>query len=273
MRTSAAKRIPLYLALCAVGLLVAFPFLWMLTTSLKSAVEMNRPPFLLPAHFHFENYAKAWAAAPFARYYLNTAIVTVAIVLGQELVSAMAAYALARLAIPFAGAILAAIVATMMVPFQVLLLPTYLIVDGLGWTDSLVGLIVPRMVGGFGIYLLYQAFREVPRDFDDAASIDGCSKAAILWRIVLPLSAPAVSALAIFSFLFAWNDFLWPLVATTRPEMRTVQLGLAMFQGRYGAQWNLLMAGTISAMAPTIAFYAAAQRRFIEGLAFSGLKG
>jgi len=249
------------------------PFLWMLTTSLKPVRLTYTPPYLIPTHFEWHNYTKAWHAAPFARFYFNSLIMTLVITTGNLLLGAMAAYAFARLRFPGRNVIFLIFLGTMMVPFHVTLIPSYLIVNYLGWIDTYQALTVPRLVSAFGIFLLRQYFMTIPLELDEAALIDGCSRWGVLWRIILPLSKPAISALLIFSFLFAWNDFLWPLVVTNDPAMRTIQLGLAMFQGKYGTQWTLLMAGAVTATLPGILVFFLGQRQFIEGIALTGLKG
>jgi multiple sugar transport system permease protein len=161
----------------------------------------------------------------------------------------------------------------MMVPVYVTLIPSYLLVRDLGWLDSYQGLIVPRLVSAFGIFLMRQHFLSIPRDYEEAALLDGAGRIRIWWNIMVPLSGAATATLAIFAFLFAWNDFLWPLVMTTEPAMRTVQLGLANFTGRYGTQWTLLMAGTVTATLPAIVVFAIGQRWFVRGAAMTGVKG
>lgn len=259
--------------LLAGGLAVVSPFLWMITTSLKPIKLTYAPPYLLPTHFEWRNYLVAWQAAPFARFYLNSLIMAVGITSGQLLFSSLAAYGFARLRFPGRDILFLVFLGTMMVPFHVTLIPAYLIVRWLGWLDTYQALIVPRLVSAFGIFLLRQYYLTIPTELDEAALMDGCSRLGVWWRILLPLSQPALAALAIFAFLFAWNDFLWPLVITNDPDMRTIQLGLAMFQGRYGTQWTYLMAGTVTATIPGILVFLLGQSRFIEGITLTGLKG
>ena len=249
------------------------PFLWMITLSLKPVSLIHQAPYLIPTSFELSNYAKAWDAAPFARYYLNSAIMTGGIVAGQVIFSSLAAYAFARLQFPGKELLFLVFLGTMMVPFHVILIPSYLIIDRLGWIDSYAALIVPRMVSAFGIFLMRQYYQGIPKELDEAAMIDGAGRLGIWWRIIMPLSGPGLATLAIFAFMFAWNDFLWPLVVTNDPNMRTVQLGLAMFQGRYGTQWTLLMAGTVTATLPTLLIFIFGQRWFIQSIAQTGMKG
>ncbi|MFN8420541.1 MAG: carbohydrate ABC transporter permease [Anaerolineae bacterium] len=249
------------------------PFLWMITTSLKAQSQVYAAPYIIPNHFEWANYQQAWEAAPFLRYYANTLIMTAGITFGQVIFSSLAAYAFARLKFPGRDFLFLIFLATMLVPSHVTLIPSYLIIFNLGWVDTYQALIVPRLVSAFGIFVMRQFYLTLPRELDEAAMIDGASKIGVWWRIVLPLSRPALATLAIFAFLFAWNDFLWPLVVTNNPDMRTVQLGLAMFQGKYGTQWSLLMAGTVTATIPAIIAFLIGQRQFIEGISTTGMKG
>jgi multiple sugar transport system permease protein len=267
------SKLVVHLVLLSGAFIMIVPFLWMVTLSLKPLELTNQPPYLFPSTFEFANYSRAWDAAPFARYYLNSIVMTGGIVVGQVIFSSLAAYAFARLHFPGRDVLFMLFLGTMMVPFHVILIPSYLIVDRLGWIDSYTALIVPRMVSAFGIFLLRQYYQGIPRELDEAAMIDGASRLGIWWRIIVPLSGPGLATLGIFAFMFAWNDFLWPLVVTNDPDMRTVQLGLAMFQGRYGTQWTLLMAGTVTATLPTLLVFLLSQRWFIQSVAQSGLKG
>jgi multiple sugar transport system permease protein len=194
------------------------------------------------------------------------------ITFGQLIFSSLAAYAFARLNFRGRNVLFLVVLATMMVPIQVLLIPSYLIVQSVGWQNTFQALIIPRMVSAFGIFLLRQFYLSIPRDLDEAAMIDGATRFGVWWRIILPLSRPALATLAIFAFLFSWNDFLWPLIVTDDPNMRTIQLGLVMFQGRYTTNWTLLMAGTVTATIPTILAFLFGQRQFIESIALSGVK-
>jgi len=266
------RRWYLHLILIAGALVMIAPLLWMITLSLKPARLTYSPPYLIPTTFEWSNYVQAWEAAPFARYYLNTAIMAAGVTLGQLFLGSLAAYAFARLTFPGRNLLFLVVLGTMMLPFQVLLIPSYLIVKDLGWLNSFSGLIIPRMVSAFGIFLLRQHYLSIPKELDEAALIDGASRFGVWWRIIVPLSRPALATLAIFSFLFAWNDFLWPLIVTDKPDMRTIQLGLVMFQGRYGTNWTLLMAGTVTATLPTVIVFLLGQRQFIESIALSGVK-
>jgi multiple sugar transport system permease protein len=270
---SRARAVLTHALLLSGALVSAMPFLWMITTSLKPAGALYDPPLLVPIHFEWSNYAEAWRAAPFPRFFMNSAIMAVGITLAQTVLSAMAGYAFARLRFPGRDALFFLILGTMMIPFPVTLIPSYMIIAGLGWIDTYQALIVPRAVSAFAIFLFRQFFLGLPREYEEAALLDGASRFAIFWRIVLPLSTPVIAASAVFSFLFAWNDFLWPLVVTTSPRMQPIQVGLAMFHGQYGIFWTLLMAATVLAIIPAVLVFLVAQRRFIEGIASSGVKG
>lgn len=262
-----------HLLLLAGALVVLVPFLWMITTSLKSRRAVHLPPYLIPSEFNWANFRLAWEADNFARFYLNSGVMAIGIVTGQVLFSSLAGYAFARLRFPGRNLLFFLVLATMMVPVYVTLIPSYLLVRDLGWLNSYEGLIVPRLVSAFGIFLMRQHFLSIPRDLEEAALLDGAGRLRIWWSILMPLSGPAVATLAIFAFLFAWNDFLWPLIITTSPDLRTVQLGLANFTGRYGSDWTLLMAGTVTATLPALIVFAIGQRWFVRGAVMSGVKG
>ncbi len=251
---------------------VLVPFLWMITTSLKSPGAVNQAPYLIPAEFEWGNYLEAWRADNFPRYYLNTAIMAAAIVTGQMLFASAAGYAFARLDFPGRTILFWIVLATLMVPVYVTIIPSYLIVRWLGWLDTFPALIVPRLVSAFGIFLMRQYYLTLPRELEEAALVDGASRLRTWWSIALPMSLPALATLGIFSFLFAWNDFLWPLLVTTSPDMRTVQLGLVSFSGRYGTRWTLLAAGSVMATVPAIVAYLIGQRWLLRGITVENQK-
>jgi len=261
-----------HLLLLAGAFLSAMPFLWMITTSLKPESALYQAPLLFPTHFHWENYAKAWQSAPFPHFFLNSLIMTVGIVLSQTLFSAMAGYAFARMRFPGRDVLFFLVLGTMMIPFPVTLIPSFLVVNGLGWIDTYNALIIPRAVSAFAIFLFRQFFLNLPKELEEAAIMDGAGRFTLFFRIVLPLSTPVIAASAIFSFLFAWNDFLWPLIVTNSPHMRTVQVGLALFQGQYGIFWTLLTAAATIVTLPAILAFVAAQKQFIQGITNTGLK-
>lgn len=261
-------------ALLAVGaLLSALPFLWMITTSLKPQGMVFDPPFFVPRHFEWQNYWQAWRSAPFPRFFMNSAIMTIGITIAQTLFSAMAGYAFARLRFRGRNVLFFLVLGTMMIPFPITLIPSYLIIAQLGWINTYQALIVPRAVSAFAIFLFRQFFVSLPRELEEAAFLDGANRFQVFFRVVLPLSGPVLAASGLFSFLFAWNDFLWPLIVTNSTEMQPIQVGLAYFQGQYGTFWTLLMAATVLATLPVVVVFLFAQRRFIEGITGTGLKG
>ena len=194
------------------------------------------------------------------------------IVIGHLIFDSLAAFAFARLKFPGKNILFIILLAGLMVPIFVTVIPAYAIVSSLGWIDTFAALIVPRLADVFGIILLRQYFSTIPMELDEAARMDGCSSWQIYWRIIIPLAKPALATLAIFSFLFAWNDFLWPLLVTNAEEMRTIQIGLNGFVGRYGTSWNYLMAGTITATLPSVVIFLFFQRALERGIAATGLK-
>jgi len=265
---------PRHLALLPIAALMLVPLGWMLVTSMQTLPETRHfPPHLIPSGFHWRNYPDAWNAAPFGRFFANSLIVTLASVAGNLVFCSLAGYAFARLRFFGREVLFVVLLATLMVPFQVTMIPTFLIVQKLGMVNSLPALIVPNLVTPFGIFLLRQFFRTLPIDLEEAARIDGCTRLGVLMRVVLPLSMPALATLAIVTFLWTWNDFLWPLIVISSPNESTVQLGLAQFQGAHQTNWNLLMAGNVMALAPMLIVFVVAQRWFVQSLAATGVKG
>jgi multiple sugar transport system permease protein len=263
----------LLLVLIPVALVILVPYLWMLTTSLKQRGEIGMPPYLYPLHFEFINYIKAWGAAPFVRYYFNTLLVAVGIVASRVVFASMAAYAFSILKFKGRDLIFLLFLGTMMIPFQATLIPNYVIIRDLNWFNTYQALIVPRMVDAFSIFLLRQAFIAVPPDYLDAARLDGCNHWNTLWRVIMPLSRSTVVTMGLFTFLFAWNDFLWPLLVANDKNMRLIQVGLQAFSGQYLTEWTYMMAGTVTATILPIVVFFLAQKQFISGLTNSGLKG
>ncbi|MHB8194009.1 MAG: carbohydrate ABC transporter permease [Bellilinea sp.] len=263
----------LALFLIPAAFVVLVPYLWMFTTSLKVRGTTGLPPYLFPNAFEFGNYLKAWQAAPFLRYYLNTTIVAVSIIASRVVLASLAAYAFSFLRFRGRNLLFLLFLGTMMIPFQATVIPSYLIIRDLHWFNTFQALIVPRMVDAFSIFLLRQAFISLPRDYLDAARLDGCSHWQALWKVVVPLNSASVVTMSLFAFLFAWNDYLWPLLVANSEQMRTIQLGLQVFAGRYQTEWTYMMAGTVTATLLPLILFLAAQRSFISGLTRSGLKG
>ena len=265
---------PWHLVLLPVALLMIVPLLWMFVTSVETLSETRHfPPILVPSGVQLGNYTEVLRDAPFARWFLNTVIVTVAVVLGNLLLCSLAGYAFARIKFFGREVVFLLVLATLMIPFQVIIIPTFVIVRELGMIDTLWALIVPNLANAFGIFLLRQFFRTLPVELEEAARIDGASRLGVLFKIVLPLSGPALATLAVIMFLWTWNDFLWPLVTIYNPNHMTLQLGLTTFQGAHQSNTNLLMAANVMSMVPVLVLFFVAQRYFIRGIATTGLTG
>lgn len=263
-----------HLCLMATSLLMIVPFLWMVTTSLKGQQEVFiYPPSLLPAELHWENFAHVWQAVPFGRFYLNSLLVTCAITASQVVTAALAGYVFARIEFPGRELIFYLYLATLIVPTQVTMLPLFLLVSRLGWIDTYQALTVPFLANAFAVFFLRQFFTTIPRELEDAARMDGCSRFRYLWQIMLPLSRPALATITLFTFLTHWDEYLWPLVVTNTTAMRTLPIGLRFFVEESGTQFHFMMAAALMAVVPVIGLFLVAQKQFIEGMALSGLKG
>jgi len=272
---------PWHLVLVPATLVLIFPFVWLVVTSVETPAEaLHFPPILIPHELHFANYSNALAAAPFGRFFFNSTVVAVITVLCNLVFCSLAGYAFARLRFLGRGALFAVIMATLMVPFQVTMIPQFIITKWLGvhvlagvGIDHLGALILPNAATAFGIFFLRQFFRTLPIEYEESARVDGASRLKVLWRIVLPLSAPALATLAALTFLDSWNNFLWPLIAVTTTDKMTLPLGLATFQGAHSTEWTLLMAGNVMSLVPMLVIFFAAQRYFIRSVAATGLAG
>jgi multiple sugar transport system permease protein len=271
--SSRAPRVVLTIFLVLGALAILFPFVWMLMTSLKPEPEViTYPPHLFPRHFTVQAYKDVWSQIEFGRLFLNSVIFAGGVTVVSLTLDSLTAYALARLRFPGRELIFWLIIATLMVPFQVLLVPVFLQVFDLHLLNTYAGLIIPRATNGFGIFLLRQFFMSIPRDFDEAARLDGAGEFYIFRKITLPLSLPALATLGIFHFTFNWNDFLWPLIITTNDDMRTLPAGLAVFSGQHETQYSLMMAGAVLTLLPLLIAFLFLQRYFIRGIALTGLK-
>ena len=268
------RLVGLYASLMAVGSVLLAPFAWLLATALKSesADLFAYPPEFIPDPIVWGNFAKAWSILPFPLYIFNTFFIAITTVLITLFLCSLTGYALARMRFRGRKFILYAVLATTMVPFQVLLIPLFIVTLRLGLVDSYAGVILPVAVNAFGIFLMRQAFTTIPIDLEDAARIDGCGDFTIYARIMLPLVKPAMATLAAFTFVAQWNDFLWPLVVLKSRDLYTLQLGLASLQGVFGVNWRYISAASIIALAPTIAFFLLTQRFFTRGLAAGAVK-
>jgi multiple sugar transport system permease protein len=265
-----------YAVLVLGAVLMLLPFEWMVVASLMAPNEiMARPLVWLPAGLQFHNYARLAEAIPLGRMYLNSLIVTTAITLGILVSSSLAGYGFAKFQFPGRDILFLMVLATIMIPFFVYLIPVFYVVSQLGWVDTYQGLIVPNIVTAFGIFLMRQYMLSLPDELLDASRIDGASEFAIYWRIVLPLVGPALGALAILAFVYQWNAFLWPLVIIRSGDLATIPIGLNSLRV-YASQpevINLQMAGATVAIIPVLAVFAIFQRWFVQGIALTGLKG
>jgi len=278
MNEEAARRLrlpfsPTHLILIPLALVMVTPLAWMVMTSIQTPDEARKFPPVLPSGIHWQNYTNAIDAAPFGRFFLNSALVTGATVLGNLVLCSLAGYAFARFRFFGRDILFVVLLATLMIPFQVVMIPIFLIMRELGLVDSLGALILPNLVTPFGIFLMRQFFRTLPIELEEAARIDGCSRLGTLIRIVLPLSGPALATLAVIAFLWNWNDFLWPLVVIQSEHNMTLQLGLSTFQGAHSTAWTLLMAGNVLAVLPMLLAFVLAQRQFVNSIASAGIKG
>jgi multiple sugar transport system permease protein len=272
---------PWHLVLVPATLALAFPFVWLVVTSVETPAEaLHFPPTLIPHQLHLANYPDALAAAPFGRFFLNSAVVAVTTVVCNLAFCSLAGYAFARLRFLGRGALFAVIMTTLMVPFQVTMIPQFIITKWLGihvlaqvGINHLGALILPNAATAFGIFFLRQFFRTLPVEYEESARVDGANRLKVLWRIVLPLSLPALATLAALTFLDSWNNFLWPLIVVTSTNQMTVPLGLATFQGAHATDWTLLMAGNVMSLVPMLVIFFAAQRYFIRSVAATGLAG
>lgn len=255
------------------AVIMLFPFVWMVSTSLKSPDDILGSSLnLIPTKFMWKNYIDAWNSQPFALYFLNTIFVAVVTVSCQLFFSSLAAYAFSFFHFPFKNFIFIALLGTMMIPQQALLVPDYVILAKLRWLDTYLALIVPFTASVYSVFFFRQFFMTLPRDLYEAAVVDGCSHLGFYFRILLPLSLPPMLTLGIFSFLGSWNSFLWPLIVTNSTELRVLQVGLAYFLSEAGTEWGLLMAASTFSIIPLVIGYLIVQKRFVENQAMTGLK-
>lgn len=275
------KNLPIHLILIFVSLLSIFPFIWLLSTSLKGAGEniFAYPPTIIPKDFTFANYSGVWQRVNLFRYFINSMIVAGATVILNLILSSLAAYPLARM--EFKGKKIAffAILATIMVPFQAIMLPVYLItlklhlVDAYGDVMGFIGLVMPFAVSAFGIFLMRQAFLSIPRELEEAAIVDGCNVFQVFVKILLPMVKPSLAVLAIFTFIGSWGEFLWPSIVLTKEAMFTLPVGVNNLQGMFSSNWRFIAAGSIISIIPIIIFFLSMQRYFIAGENEGAVKG
>jgi multiple sugar transport system permease protein len=264
----------LYVVLTVASLFMIVPFLWMLSTSLKSEQYiLVMPPQLIPNPLTLSSYTHLAELFPIVRLLGNSLLVAFATMAGQLLVSSMAAYAFARMEFRGRNLLFLLYLATLMIPFQVTITPLFILMRFLGWVNSYQGLILPGVFSAFGVFLMRQFFISLPKELEEAAVLDGASPWTIFWRIIMPLSRPALATLAVFSFMNSWNAFLWPLFVVRDTDLMTLPVGLATLHGRYLTQWNLVMAGAMVTIIPIVIFFLFLQKYFVRGVVLSGLKG
>lgn len=265
----------IYFILLTGAVVVMIPLWWMLSTSLKHPKEVFAfPPLFLPSVFQWSNYIDLFLKAPFGLYIFNTSYVVLMDLVGTCLTASMVGYAFARLRWRGRDIFFLITLATMMLPGAVTLIPRYLLFNTIGWVDSFRPLWVPAFFGfPFFIFLMRQFYATIPHEMDSAARIDGCSEFGVWWRILAPLTKPALAACAIFTFNATWNDFLGPLIYLTSANKRTLALGLMAFRGPHRTDWHLVMSSAVVAMLPVIVLFFFAQKYFIQGVTFTGIKG
>lgn len=271
-RFSPAKVLVFCLLLIGAVIMI-FPFIWMVLTSLKTFKEAIQVPIVwIPEEWRFSNYVTVLEKLNFGTYYRNTIIMTLTILVGQLLLCSLAGYAFARLRFKGKNLIFFLILSVLMVPPQMTLIPRYLMMDYLGWVDTFKGLIIPMIPSAYGTFFLRQFFMSLPKELEDSAKIDGCSYFRIYWNIMLPLCTSALVAYGILNFLASWNDLLWPLIVTNSENMRVLSIAMASMQGQNGTQYQLLMAASVMATIPTVCVFMVGQKYFIKGIAMTGIK-
>ncbi|MBU7583900.1 MAG: carbohydrate ABC transporter permease [Nostoc sp. TH1S01] len=264
-----------YGLLGAIALITLFPLLWLISTALKSPTEniLQSPPQLLPSQPTLGNFSTVWQSLPFAQYLYNSTLVSLLTVGLNLLFCSLAAYPLARLSFPGRDWIFVAIVSTIMIPFQIVMIPLYILTVQLGLVNTYWGMIFPSLASAFGIFLLRQAFMGVPKEIEEAARMDGSSELGLWWHIMLPAVSPALVTLAIFVFIGSWSDFLWPLIVIQDEKLYTLPLGVAKLAGTFSLDWRLVAAGSIISIAPVLILFIFLQRYIVPTETGSGVKG
>ncbi|EGG36892.1 carbohydrate ABC transporter permease [Paenibacillus sp. HGF5] len=265
----------LHIVLILGACMMALPFVWMVLSSLKDLSQVFVvPPKWIPDPFIWSNYKDSLTALPFGRAYFNSFYINIIVVVSQLVTCSMAAYAFAKITFPFREPLFVLFLATMMVPGQVTIIPLYLIMKNIGWLDTHLAIIVPSaLLNAFGVFLLRQFFRGIPKEMEEAAIVDGANRWTIYARIMIPLIKPALSALGIFTFLGMWNNFFNPLIFLSSTDKFTVPMMLNLYRGMYATDWTLMMAGASIALVPVLIVYIIGQKYIIEGVTLSGIKG
>jgi putative chitobiose transport system permease protein len=274
-QTQLWKNIWMYVLLVSIAFVMLFPLLWLIGTAFKSPTEniFQFPPQLFPRQPTFQNFIRVWESNPFGQYLFNSTIVAVLTVSLNLLFCSLAAYPLARLEFRGRDLIFTGVVSTIMIPFQIVMIPLYILVVQLGLRNTYLGVIFPDIASAFGIFLLRQAFQGVPKELEEAARMDGCSELGLWWNVMLPAIRPALVTLAIFVFIGSWSDFLWPLIVLDRPEYYTLPLGVASLAGTFSLDWRLIAAGSVISIAPILLLFLFMQRYIVPTETGSGVKG
>ncbi len=263
-----------YTAMTALALFALGPFLWTLSTSLKNIDEVFvYPPKWLPSTLKWSNYTSLWHSFPMDRWMFNSAYIVLLTVIGKLFLTATASYAFARLRWPGRDYTFYAFLTALMIPWEVTLIPGFVLMRQFGWIDSHLALIIPSIGDVFGIFLLRQFFLSLPRELEEAARIDGAGYFTVFWRVILPLSKPALAVVAVLGFMGVWNAFLWPLIMIDSTSKFTLPIGLQLLNSQHGTDWTVLMAGDVIALIPVLVVYLAAQKHFVQGITMTGLKG
>ena len=265
----------MYALLGGIAIAMLLPLFWLISTAFKSGAEniFEFPPQFLPQQPTFDNFVTVWQTNPFGRYFFNSTLIATVTVGLNLLFCSLAAYPLARLSFRGREIIFSLIVATILIPFQIVMIPLYILTVRLGLTNSYLGVIFPSIASAFGIFLMRQAFQNVPKELEEASRIDGCSELGIWWHIMIPSVRPSLVTLAIFVFIGSWSDFLWPLLVLNRPEYYTLPLGVARLAGSFSLDWRLIAAGSVIATAPILLFFVIMQRYIVPSETSSGVKG
>ncbi len=275
-RSPTMQLVKIYGGLSTIACVMLFPLLWLLSTALKSADEniFQSPPQLFPSHPTFEHIISVWQSNDFGHYLFNSSVVAIASVIINVIFSALAAYPLARLEFKGKELIFTIVVSTIMIPFQIVMIPLYIIAVNLGLVNTYLGVILPNLASAFGIFLLRQAFQSVPKELEEAARMDGCWEIGIWWGVMLPAIRPSLVTLAIFVFIGAWSDFLWPLIVLQDDAYYTLPLGVSkLAAGAFGLNWRLVAAGAIISIAPVLVLFMFVQRYIVPTATSSGVKG
>lgn len=265
--------IAIYGVLGLAVLLAIFPFLYMVSLSLQSDADLfSGVPVIIPSQLQFSNYIDIWERAPFARFVLNSFIIAGGITALHLIFDPLVGYVFAKMQFPGKGGLFAALLSTLMLPFFIRMIPLYVLTAEMGWLNTYQGLIMPFAMSAYGIFLMRQFIRPIPGELIDAARIDGCSEIGIYWRIVLPQVKPALATLALLTFVFQWNEFLWPLVVVSSTEMRPITTGLTLFNQEFFTQWNMTATGGVILFVPSLVLFLFTQRYFVRSVMLAGMK-